>query len=234
MKKLTFLIGHLLLATAVFAAEDSVYDFSWLDKDKSVYVLQNRKFRKSGRVYLSAMGGTALSGTFVDSTTLQGRAGYFWSENWGIELVFAKNSPSQNDTYKTLKGNGAGVIGFFNAVDAYTGGMLMWSPFYAKINTFNSILYFDWLFGIGYATIDTVDNRIETAPAVTNGALTPDSASGLLLNVGMRFYMNDSWSFRVDLTPVLYNGFSRESNTTNDGEELYSHWDFTVGLNLAF
>jgi len=31
-------------SSIVFGSEDSLYDFLWLDKDKSVYVLQNKQF----------------------------------------------------------------------------------------------------------------------------------------------------------------------------------------------
>mgnify|MGYP002623478477 FL=1 len=180
------------------------------------------------------MGGITTSGSFVDSTSIQGRAGYFFKENWGIEFVMAKNSPARNDTFKSIENAGAGLIAFFNAVESYSGAMLMWSPFYAKINTFNDIIYFDWIFGIGYAAINTVDNRIQAQVGISDPTLTSDSASGLLLNMGMRFYLSESWSLRMDLTPLLYNGFSREPNSSTNEEEFYSHYDFTVGLNYAF
>src|SRR5690554_4309003 len=62
------------------ASSDLTYNFSWLDPDKEVYVLQNRKYRKAGRLHATLGGGITTSGAFVDSTTLQGRVGFFFRE----------------------------------------------------------------------------------------------------------------------------------------------------------
>ena len=60
------------------AGESSTYDFSWLDPDKEVYVLQNRKFRKKRSLFVSGGGGKTLSGAFVDSNSITGAHGIFF------------------------------------------------------------------------------------------------------------------------------------------------------------
>ena len=59
-----FMIKNLLLISILIstegrllAAEGDTYSFSWLDPDKEVFVLQNRKYRKKGRLHLNAGGG---------------------------------------------------------------------------------------------------------------------------------------------------------------------------------
>ena len=68
------------------AAEGDTYNFSWLDPDKEVYVLQNRRYRKDSRLYVNVGGGIATSGAFVSSGNLQGRIGLFAMEEWGLEF----------------------------------------------------------------------------------------------------------------------------------------------------
>ena len=58
-RKILFLLGlqvvFIALTTLAQAADDDEYNFSWLDPDKKIYVLQNRKYRKAGRVMFSGM-----------------------------------------------------------------------------------------------------------------------------------------------------------------------------------
>ncbi len=56
-----FLVSVICLfgSLQLVASEKNVYDFSWLDQDKEVYVLQNRKFRKKNKLYVGAMAGRA-------------------------------------------------------------------------------------------------------------------------------------------------------------------------------
>ncbi len=233
MKNVLSALIFLTVSAYSIAAENSVYDFSWLDQDKEVYVLQNRKFRKDGAVYVGLMGGIATSGTFTDTTSVAARAGYFFREQWGIELVFANNNVEKSETANNLK-SAFSVQGFFNTPEAYTGAMLMWSPFYSKINTFNKIAYFDFILGLGLASIDTLDNRQEVPTSGSStGVFNKETETGVILNIGTRFYINESWSFRIDLTPLLYNGFNRTPGTTENGTDLHTHYDLTIGFNYS-
>ena len=53
MIRMIFVLFLTILTYKTFAAESDLYNFSWLDKDKEIYVLQNRKFKKVNRFYLS-------------------------------------------------------------------------------------------------------------------------------------------------------------------------------------
>ena len=127
------------------ASEDSVYTFKWLDQDKEVYVLQNRTFRKDGRFFVNAGGGITTSNAFVKSYNAQVRANYYFNEEIGFEFLYSKNSGKENAAADGLRltAIGTGGIPFRRIVNNYMAAMLVWSPFYAKINTFNSIVYLD-------------------------------------------------------------------------------------------
>ncbi len=220
----------LLIASAAIASEKSVYDFSWLDKDKEIYVLQNRKFRKDGRLYVGLGAVKTLSGAFIDSIGGNVRAGYFFKEDWGVEFLYAKNSGSENDTAKGVKEQG--TVPFYRKIDSMMGGIVWWSPFYAKINTFNEIFYFDWMFGLGVAQVKTLDNRNKFLPAAPS-TLTSEDTMGGLWSTAMRFHINQAWSLRLDFTGTHYSADRKTSNTAGKSQ-LFSNYDFGLGLMFAF
>ena len=234
MQNVLWLLATLLLSGTVLADEKSLYEFSWLDKDKEIYVLQNRKFRKDGKVYIGGTLGKTLNGAFIDAYGASVRGGYFFSEDWGIELIYGKNSGQESDTAKGVKEQGA--VPFYRKVDTYMGGMLMWSPFYSKINTFNKIFYYDWQFGLGVATITTKDNRtkFDVPPSDT---LTSESSMGAIWNTGFRFYLSESWSVRIDFTGMHYKA-DRQRKPTGGSQikssSMYSNFDLGLGLNYSF
>lgn len=236
MKKL-LLVVMCLISTLSMAAEKSLYDFSWLDRDKEVYVLQNRKYRKDGKVYVGATAQYLLNGAFINSYGGAFRAGYFFNEDWGIELIYGKNSGSENDTAKGVREQS--TVPFYRKVDTYAGGMLMWSPFYSKINTFNKIFYFDWMFGVGVAQIQTLDNRnlFDTASQSRNTLVT-ESQIGGIWNTGFRFYLTDHWSLRLDLTGLAYSADKTkrqgQSGPTSKATKLFGTTDLGLGLNYQF
>lgn len=120
MKNILWLFATLLLSSSLMASEKSLYEFSWLDKDKEIYVLQNRKFRKDGKVYIGGTMAKTLSGAFIDSYGGTFRGGFFFREDWGIELIYGKNSGQENDTAKGVQEQGSNP--FYRKVDSYMIG----------------------------------------------------------------------------------------------------------------
>lgn len=218
----------------VFASETSTYDFQWLDPDKEVYVLQNRKYRKNGKLNLSLGGGLTTTGSFVDSTAYQGRVGYFFREDWGIELIYAKLTGRENDTAKSVRSEGAsGSTPFRRIVQNYMGGMAIWSPFYSKVNTFNAILYYDWFLGLGMAKIEEKNNRQEFINgSLGNNPQSVETHTGVMWGTGFKFYLSEMWDIRLDLL-----GIHAEANkaSVRSNEKVYfEHYDLTLALGLRF
>lgn len=221
----------LLISSFVFAAEDSMYDFSWLDKDKEVYVLQNRKFRKKSNFYIGGTVGRSVSGAFIDSNEVNIMAGYFFSEDWGIELSYTTANGSENKTSDSV--NAQGSVPFYRKIDTATTAMLLWSPFYSKINTFNKIFYYDWMFGLGVTNVDTIDNRNEFFGGSQSNEETTESTSGIAWMTAIRFYITPSWSTRVDFRATHINADAQI--TQDDSEKRWSnYYNFNIGLNYTF
>lgn len=224
----------LFLSATVMASENSLYDFSWLDQDKEIYVLQNRKFRKVGDFYVGATFEKNANQAFVDSYGASFLAGFFFKEDWGVEFIYNKQSGKENNTFKNVQEGGASTP-YYRKVDSYMGAMLMWSPFYSKINTFNQIFYYDWLFGVGVASINsqTNENDFFTTPGSTG--VVSETSMGLIWTSGMRFYFSDSWSFRIDFR-AMHSPTERPKSSTDSTKEKvwYHNYDFGAGINYAF
>lgn len=237
MTKLFLIFSALIFSLMSFAAEDSLYNFSWLDKDKEIYVLQNRKFRKDDQLYVGFSGVRTLNGAFIDSVGVTGRGGYFFSEDWGIELVYGKNFGTENNTAKGVREQG--TVPYYRKIDTYMGGMLMWSPFYSKINTFNHIFYYDLILGAGVANVTTLDNRnrFDTGSS-ERGELTSESNIGGIWNTGVRFYINQDWSVRIDFTGIHYQADKtrklENASSTTKTKQMFSAYDLGLGLNYTF
>lgn len=213
------------------AAEDSVYDFSWLDKDKEVYVLQNRKFRKKGKLTLGGSLGRSTNGAFIDSNELNILASYFVTEDWGLEFAYTNAEGKTNKTHDSVEENGS--VAYFKKIDTSMSFMLMWSPFYSKINTFNKIFYYDWLFGVGLANISTLNNSNKFVPGPDNDKLESESESAFTWTTGLRFYLSESWSTRLDFKAIHANT-KVQVTQTDEEERLLSYYNFNIGLNYTF
>ncbi len=196
------------------AAEDpeSEYNFSWLDPDKKVSVLQNRKFRKANRVMLSLNLGLADNNAYRSSTAIDPRLAYYFSESWGIEVFYSIFQNKQNNTAQTLVGTGVSpsVIELKNQM----GVMLNWVPWYAKINVFNTILQFDWSFAAGVGTINA--NMIPRTNETGFSASTK-SLSAFYLGTGHQFHVSENFVVRLDFR----NAFFKAPKRAVVGEEIY-------------
>jgi outer membrane beta-barrel protein len=229
-KKIGLWLCLQFLTFNVFASQKDVYDFSWLDQDKEIYVLQNRRYRKVDKFYVGLTGGKTISGAFVDA--LQGgvSAGYFFKENWGVEFVYNKADGATNNTYESVKD--AGTLPYYRKVDSYMGAMLMWSPFYSKINTFNKIFYFDWIFGVGGAQINTLNNK-DAFEVNKEEGLASETGMGALWTSGLRFYVNESWSLRLDIRGIHVSS-KQPQYQASDKTVWFHNYDMGVGVNFSF
>lgn len=225
-----------LFAFSASSAQDSSYDFEWMDKDKEVYVLQNRKFRKSGRVNIALLLGNNLSNKFVDQYVGSLKAGYFFHEDWGIELGYAKAfNQQENNTAKGVLEQGA--VPFYRQVNDYKSASLIWSPFYGKFNTFNVIYYVDWFFSAGFASISTSNNknRFDVSPLTT---LVDETHTGATWSTGILFHLNQMFSIRLEFTGVHFQADRYRENKSSGQVFTTKAWthnyDMNAGLNFQF
>jgi outer membrane beta-barrel protein len=224
------LIGTLMGASLPQAAQadEDDYDFNWLDPDKKIYVLQNRKYLKAGRPYVMVLGGVALAEPYRQGFSIDPKIGMYFTESLGIELFYSHRFYSTNSTYSALVDR-SGVDPIVHEIKSVYGAVLQWSPWYAKINVFNTILHFDWYFNVGAGMIrDNVGPRTpEEKPADwrTNDQL------GLVLGTGHVFHINRSLVFRLDFTSLFYNTFLYNDQAK---KAWFSNFTFGAGIGLRF
>ena len=117
-------------------------------------------------------------------------------------------------------------------MDDYTGAMLLWSPFYSKINTFNKIVYMDWIFGLGFAKLTETNNILELDSNGIDTTLTQETHTGVMWNVGAKFYFTEMWSTRLDLTTINYQA---KTNIKNETQKIwYSNYDLVFSIEASF
>lgn len=236
-------ILFLLFPFISFASEKDVYDFEWLDDDKKIYVLQNRKYRKVGKVSLGVMGTFNLSDKFVNNLGGSIKGAYYFKEDWGIEAGFLMGRESYNATFNNVASQRA--VPFFNTIKQAMNLSLVWSPFYGKFNTFNKIFYLDWYISAGLASLTTKDDR--EAFNLTNTAdiiqksfnLTESTSVGATWSTGLLWYLSKGFSLRAEITGYHYNGafFTRELSSALNATEtsiLFHNYNMSMGLNFLF
>ena len=219
-----FLI-FIMLGRESYSGESSTYNFSWLDPDKEVYVLQNRKFRKKRSLFLKAGFGKSLSGSFVDSTQIQARAGFFFKEEYGMGVLYSKNNGKANEASGTLKSIYS--TPFRRITQDYQGFMFLWAPFYSKSNFFNKVFYYDFIIGLGYGKLNEVNNK---ATIVETKFLPEEKAShsGPLVDLELNFFITRYLSTSLNANAIYYKAQNKDKKKV-----WYNHWDLTLSMGLT-
>lgn len=240
--KIRFFVYVLIFSFSNAFASNEVANFEWLDDDKEIYVLQNRKYRKSKKFMISGFGTMNFSDKFV--STLGGglKAGYFFHENWGIEFALGMGSSSENDTSKAIKTQNA--IPFYRSITSYTSASIVWVPFYGKFNTFNLVYYLDWFVSAGLASIQTEDNSaafdLDNSAEIRNNAfaLREESATGLTWSTGLYWHLTKLLSVRFEFTGFHYQASSSQKdssiNNVSKDDKWFHNYNLSAGINLMF
>lgn len=207
---------------------ESEYSFRWLDPEKRIYVLQNRKYTKAMKPMLSAMGGLGLSNPYRNAYSLTPRVAFYFFEWLGVEAFYSFSFNAQNANYQALVSTGSTIFPVVREITGSYGGLAHWVPFYAKVNLFNAILYFDWYIQAGAGQI--LSNAVQ--PSGTGGATlvtTPQNLFAVYAGTGQLFYLSQNFVIRLDFLGTFYN--APLFGTTGPGN-WYSNYDFSVGLGL--
>jgi hypothetical protein len=87
----------------------------------------------------------------------------------------------------------------------------------------------DWIFGVGYAQLKEHNNQLELLTSIDT-TQTAESHSGIMWDAGMKFYLDESFSVRTDLTAIHY----KANKVTTTGTSYSSNFDATIALGYAF
>lgn len=224
------LVLSLLFSLNTLAGEGDLYDFLWLDPDKSVYVLQNKIYPKDKSLYLDIGYTTSLTQKFQDSVGAQLKFGYFFHEEWAIEAMIMQYSNTNNSAYDSIRKVNETVPFVLRPLSSRSI-FLIWSPFYGKINTFNQIYYFDWSFGLGTgqyrmeSNLDTVEQNIPDR--YSDETYTPVQVKSTL-----KFHINKHMHLGVEF---LSTNFKAATDPTNKSKKDWKrNNDLIFSLGVSF
>lgn len=220
------------LAAEEGISEDSEYNFSWLDPEKKIYVLQNRRYRKAKRVSLFLMGGSGIAETYRQTWQVEPRIGVWFNEDFGIEGFFAFRTNSGNNSYRALvNATGSGLSPLIREKNTFAGVLLNWAPWYAKINVFNSILYFDWYFSGGAGTIgSSIGQNTKAEKPLT---WRDENLFAVFLGTGQLFHLSDTVDARFEFMGHFYSAdVFGGVNSAPIQQSIFSNFAVSIGIGV--
>ena len=228
MPLLLLLMLGLGSSLTVHAGEKNLYDFLWLDPDKQVYVLQNKIYQKKNSIYADIGYLTNITSKFQDTSGLQLRGGYYFTEEFALEFNFHNYSNSNNDDYKNVRLINSAEP-FIRRLNNTYGIYAIWSPFYGKINTFNKIFYFDWSFGVGYQRINAESNIDNVRNPLVDSKFKKESYNGIGAKTNVKFHINEFTHIGIEYHNTYYRAAGPKSPNS---KKLKTNSDiiFSVGF----
>lgn len=209
-------------------SDDDEFNFSWLDPDKKVYVLQNRKYRKKNRFAIFLSAGLNLSNPYRTEYEIVPRAAFWFSEQFGVEFFYSGIKNSDNTNLTALKNASPSALPFVRENDSYYGAVLTWTPWYSKLNFFNKILYYDWYFDLGGGQTATAFDQNRRAGNSPN--FIYESLFTVFYGTGMQFYVSRNFMVRLDMLGMMYSATGADGVTKSNTQ----NYDFTAGIGWAF
>lgn len=207
----------------------------WSAKDDDYGVIQNRTYAKAEKFYGSLVWGTLINDPFAQAKPMGAMLGYYFSEDFGVELTYMKHDAKKNETVQKLNSVNVAVSPNYNLVKSSIAASASYTPFYAKMAFMNkSILYFDMGFtaGVGMTTYDQVSTPAQGAVEQFNSKTAPHFEIGFM----QQLFISKHVAFRLDLKNTFYSQkvipYQSNLNTTT-GEETKSANDTTMTFGVT-
>ena len=209
-------------------------DKYWSAKDDDYGVIQNRTYSKKEKFYGSLVAGTLINDSFATAKPVGGMLGYYFTEDFGIELSYLAHDAKKNDNVQTLNSISNSVSPNYNLIkNSYTLSAT-YTPFYAKMAFMNtSIMYFDMGFtlGAGMSTYDQV-----TSGSGGSDNFTSKSSPHVEIGFMQQLFVTKNVALRLDLKNTFYSQkivpYQVNSNTTT-GEQNKSVNDTTLTFGVT-
>lgn len=166
----------------------------WAAKDDDLGVVQNRAFTKEKRFFGSLTTGPLINDEWVVGNINSVSLGYFFNEQWGVEIAQQSGSLKKNDGVDEIARRN-GLQPDHNIFVGATTLYGMWVPFYGKMSLLDrKIIYFDMQFALGLGQV-SYENQLD----VTERANERQATMGLSLDVTQHYFFTEHFAVRVDL-----------------------------------
>lgn len=164
----------------------------WAAKDDDFSVVQNRRYTKADRLYLTASAGIPFNDPYSTGSIFSADLGYFFNERWGVELGYNSATMKDNDAVDQFVGT-YGAMPDHNIFKSSYFLSGIWVPFYAKMSALDrTIIYFDMGLSVGVGNLDYDITQSE-------GAISK-STFAYKLGVFQQIFFSEHFAVRFDLT----------------------------------
>ncbi|MGZ3768093.1 MAG: outer membrane beta-barrel domain-containing protein [Bdellovibrio sp.] len=162
----------------------------WAAKDEDFSVVQNRRYTKANRLFLTFNGGVPINDPAAKGTIFGLQMGYFLNERLGFDLSYQKGNMEDNDTTKQFKSDfqTAPNANFFESSTMLNATYV---PLYAKMSFLDtSIIYFDMGISVGLGTTEYSIRKEEGDEK--------KSAMSYQIGINQQIFFSEHFAIRLD------------------------------------
>lgn len=200
-----------------FSSQQDLTQLAKLSSFSDVAVIQRRFLPKTGRFEISGHGFTSLNNPFFNTLGLGLETGYYFKEQYAIELMYLKMTSSARDVTKDLRSRRNLSTSTVVTPDSYMGAAFKWNPIYGKMTFLNEkIIPFDMSFSFGGGVTQT--NQDQSVGTFHFGA-------------AQVFALSKSFALRWD---VFWNYYQAEVKLDNGQKGQDNHSDLMLSLGVSF
>jgi outer membrane beta-barrel protein len=157
--------------------------------------VQNRRFTKEKRYFLSPTVGILINDSFTKGQSFGLSGGYYMNEQNGVEVSYLHYNVENSKTTDEIFGlNGAPA---YNKLTRQLTATYNWMPIYGKVSLFDkSIIYFDMGLNVGLG-LTTYEKQLEDGDQEKN-AIT------FIADISQQFFIKESLAIRFDIRNRFY------------------------------
>lgn len=163
----------------------------WSAKDDDFAVVQNRRYTKANRVFLSLNAGVPFNDAFSAGNLYGANLGYFFNERWGFDAEYKSANLNDNDATSLFQER----YGVYPDHNVFVSSQILSAtlvPFYAKMSFMDtSIIYFDMGFSLGAGMLNY---KIKKSEGDEN-----KSAPVIKLGVFQQIFFSEHFALRAEL-----------------------------------
>ncbi|MGE3974899.1 MAG: outer membrane beta-barrel domain-containing protein [Bdellovibrionales bacterium] len=178
-----------------------------LSEFKDIAVIQKRYLPKTGRFELFPNLGFIINDAFFTNTALSGRAAYYFTESYSVELNAMLIGTRERKVTSDLNNERGIVTRTLVAPQYYYGADFKWTPIYGKMGYFDhKIIPFDFYFSAGYGMTKTNQGT---------------NAGTIHLGTGQTYAMSKWIALRWDVSWYMYSTAS-SAGTSSSFTNIYT------------
>lgn len=184
----------------------------WAAKDEDFSVVQNRRYTKAQRLFLTVSAGVPINDPFGKGTITGFQVGYFLNERIGFDLNYQKANMEDNDSTAEFKKEHL-TSPNYNFMDSSTMASATFVPLYAKMSFLDtSIIYFDMGISVGVGTTDYIIKKEEGDEK--------KSSMSYQIGINQQIFFSEHFSVRADFINKFTNEQKYKYSTIAPGRDL--------------